>query len=460
MVMNNYLLVIGAGPKALAIHAKARVLHDMGRRAPHVIIIEKSHIGANWSGDAGYTDGLQEVVTPADNDLGFPYGSRSSFGLEVEQAMAKYSWHAFQIAQRRLAKWIIGGRKNIAHADLASYLCWVAKCTYPDIRFGEVIANGIRCNGKEWIVQYLPKGEKRLETLRGSGLVVTGPGEPRKLAGHQVPHSDVSNSRSFWERGVQKNLADVTDGHIAVVGAGDTAASAVVTLLRKLPQTNGVTIHLFCGSSDPLARLRHESTDHLYAYPGDWPAWPAASRMKFLNSTQRGVFSTPLMDEIHKAKEKGVVVYKHGFVWRADLAEDAEKPLIELRLTRGDRRKKLYLEPVRTKFRRVVVAIGFKRYSFEDWFEGGEVFGPRRFKDVAEEEEVRKGEFDGWKEQFIARKIQQDLSYWNPEKKWPNAKLYLPSLAGFSCGPGFPTLGCLGDLSDRVIASHLDFVGS
>src|SRR5690606_29626910 len=34
-----------------------------------------------------------------------------------------------------------------------------------------------------------------------------------------------------------------------------------------------------------------------------------------------------------------------------------------------------------------------------------------------------------------------------------DAKLYLPNLAGLAQGPGFPNLSCLGQLSDRVLAT-------
>lgn len=132
--MNRTLLVVGAGPKALAIHVKASVLRKLDRDAPNVVIIEKEkdHIGANWAGSVGYTDGKRELVTPPEKELGFPY--RSRFGREVDQCMARYSWHAFQISERKLARWIHHNRPRISHADLAAYLQWVGDQTLADIR--------------------------------------------------------------------------------------------------------------------------------------------------------------------------------------------------------------------------------------------------------------------------------------------------------------------------------------
>jgi mycobactin lysine-N-oxygenase len=39
-------------------------------------------------------------------------------------------------------------------------------------------------------------------------------------------------------------------------------------------------------------------------------------------------------------------------------------------------------------------------------------------------------------------------------------RLHLPMLAGLAQGPGFPNLSCLGLLSDRVLRSYVDGLGS
>ena len=51
------LAVIGGGPKAAALTAKAKVLRDTGRLNVQVTIFEPDGIGAYWRGRAGYTDG-------------------------------------------------------------------------------------------------------------------------------------------------------------------------------------------------------------------------------------------------------------------------------------------------------------------------------------------------------------------------------------------------------------------
>lgn len=441
--MNKNLLIIGAGPKALAIHTKACVLREIGRDAPNIIIVEKSQIGANWSGGHGYTDGRREVVTPADKDLGYPY--RSTFGSEIDRRMIRFSWHAFQVARGSFAKWIDDDRPSISHRDLAQYLAWAADQSHADVRVGSV-KTGIRCEGNEWIVPYVPLGRKDPVVIRASGLVITGPGKARSLPGRQSKHACISDSESFWLDGVQENLRDVEDGHIAIVGAGDTAAAAVVTLLEVLPRPNKVKIHVYCGGGIPFSRNDSRGEDKFSSNPGMWETYEKKFRLEFLGRTQRGVFSRSLKAIIDAAENEGTVIYEQGFVWDAE----GHGKKIRLTLNKGSA---LLPKPERIEslhFRRVVVATGFKRYGFEDWFDTSEIFGPR-----ACPPDTAPGNYDPWRESLIADQIKSDLSYFNTNTGFPNAKLYLPTFSGLNCGPGFQTLGCLGLVSDRIIESHL-----
>jgi hypothetical protein len=88
------LAVIGAGPKGIAIAAKARALTAAGLPAPRVVLIEPGPVAGNWTGHQGYTSGLLPLGTPPEKDVGYPYadswGPRSA---AVTAAMADYSWH-------------------------------------------------------------------------------------------------------------------------------------------------------------------------------------------------------------------------------------------------------------------------------------------------------------------------------------------------------------------------------
>jgi mycobactin lysine-N-oxygenase len=65
------LAVVGAGPKGIAIAAKARALAAAGLSAPRVVLVDKGPVAGNWSGRQGYTSGLlplgtNEAVTSSD----------------------------------------------------------------------------------------------------------------------------------------------------------------------------------------------------------------------------------------------------------------------------------------------------------------------------------------------------------------------------------------------------------
>jgi len=67
------LAVVGAGPKGIAIAAKARALAAVGLPAPRVLLIDRGPVAGNWMGDQGYTSGLLPLSTPPEKDVGYPY---------------------------------------------------------------------------------------------------------------------------------------------------------------------------------------------------------------------------------------------------------------------------------------------------------------------------------------------------------------------------------------------------
>ena len=67
------LAVVGAGPKGIAIAAKARALATAGLDPPRVLLIDRGPVAGNWTGQQGYTNGLLPLGTPPEKDVGFPY---------------------------------------------------------------------------------------------------------------------------------------------------------------------------------------------------------------------------------------------------------------------------------------------------------------------------------------------------------------------------------------------------
>src|SRR5690242_609813 len=69
------LLIIGAGPKGIALAAKRAALLRVGLSAPRIVIVDYKGVVANWSGQFGFTDGRQLLGTRPEKDIGFPYAS-------------------------------------------------------------------------------------------------------------------------------------------------------------------------------------------------------------------------------------------------------------------------------------------------------------------------------------------------------------------------------------------------
>jgi mycobactin lysine-N-oxygenase len=84
---------VGAGPKGIAIAAKARALAAAGLPAPRVVLVDRGAAAGNWSGRQGYTSGLLPLGTPPEKDVGYPYTeSWGDASADVIAAMAACSW--------------------------------------------------------------------------------------------------------------------------------------------------------------------------------------------------------------------------------------------------------------------------------------------------------------------------------------------------------------------------------
>src|SRR5881396_2777371 len=95
------LLVLGAGPKAIAIAAKRYMLAKLGYRVPHVCVIDRRGVATHWTGKAGFTDGHQFLGTRPEKDIGFPYLSAcwgdKALSKAVAQEILHLSWHGYLI---------------------------------------------------------------------------------------------------------------------------------------------------------------------------------------------------------------------------------------------------------------------------------------------------------------------------------------------------------------------------
>jgi mycobactin lysine-N-oxygenase len=142
------LAVIGAGPKGIAIAAKARAVAAAGLNAPRVVLIDRAAVAGNWSGRQGYTSGLLPLGTPPEKDVGYPYAD--SWGAAtpaVTAAMADYSWQRHLIRHGTYADWVDRGRLRPTHRQWSSYLREVAERADAEIIAGEVV--GLEAAGRD-----------------------------------------------------------------------------------------------------------------------------------------------------------------------------------------------------------------------------------------------------------------------------------------------------------------------
>jgi mycobactin lysine-N-oxygenase len=404
------LVVIGAGPKGIAIAAKARALAAVGLEAPEVVLVDRGAVAGNWSGRQGYTSGLLPLGTAPEKDVGFPYAE--SWGVAssaVTAAMGEFSWQRHLIAHGVYSDWVDRGRLRPTHRQWSAYLREVAEQAEAEIVAGEVV--GLEVDSERWRLT-LESGEVR----SADGVVFTGAGPPITVAGQPEQHPRLFDGRSYWlhERTPRKHLAE----SVCVIGSGETAASIVISLLKKSHKRSTVDVL----TSRGVLYSRGESYDEnrFYSDPGDWPRLAESHRREFLERTDRGVFSLHAEATLNQSR---------GFrtlAGRAAAIEARERQVV-VTIEYGDQ-----LE--RVAYDLVVVAIGFDAR----WFRAllGDEARNRLESALAGAE--------------LERRIDVDLSI-----AGLSPPLHLPVLAGLAQGPGFPNLSCLGLLSDRILRRYV-----
>jgi len=172
------VIVVGGGPKACALAAKAAVLSDLGMKHPKITIVEKVGPGAHWGGRVGFTDGVQELCTPMLRDVGFPYADLAS--SEADQKMLAYSWASFLVSGNghfTYSDWVSSGCGQASHSHFSEYLEWVLQKASlsgsVEVCEGEVTGIDFDRSTGHWSVDY--EGHSAdIVTLTAESVVVTG----------------------------------------------------------------------------------------------------------------------------------------------------------------------------------------------------------------------------------------------------------------------------------------------
>jgi mycobactin lysine-N-oxygenase len=402
--------VVGAGPKGIAIAAKARALAAAGLPAPRVVLVDRDEVAGNWSGRQGYTSGLLPLGTPPEKDVGYPYAaSWGDASADVVAAMAEYSWQRHLIRHGAYSDWVDRGRIRPTHRQWSVYLREVAEAAEAEVVRGAVTC--LEVAGRDRWKVTLEAGA----AIAADGVVMTGAGPVITVPGQPRDHPRVLDGRTYWL--AAHELLRERALNVCVVGSGETAASVVIDLVKRCHKHS--TIDVLTARGVLYSRGESYDENRFYSDPGQWQRLAEAHRREFLERTDRGVFSLQAEASLNQAR---------GFrtlAGRAAAVETREHDVI-VTIAYGDERE-------RVAYDAVVVAIGFDGR----WFEA--LLGEdacTRYRDA-----LGGGQLE--------RMIGADLSVAGLVPP-----LHLPVMAGLAQGPGFPNLSCLGLLSDRILRRY------
>lgn len=405
------LLVLGAGPKGVAVAAKARAMADLGLPAPRVVLIDEHAVGANWLSVGGWTDGRHRLGTSPEKDVGFPYrnGPDRAHATAVNRRMLDYSWMSFLVEHQTYTEWIDRGRPHPHHHVWARYLEWVARRAQTDVMIGRVTE--IDADDDGWRLTLTAADGGRHE-VTGDGLMITGPGSSAET---MLDHPRMLSVARFWELSAAREIP--ASSRAAVIGGGETAGSA----LDELARHDVMTISAISPGATIYTRGESYFENAMFSDPTGWPALSAAERRDVIRRTDRGVFSVRVQENL---LEDNRIHHMQGRVTGARDVGDS----IRLTLENPGRPVSEHV------FDLVVDATGGRPLWFLELFAPGaadllELALRTRPTAVAAE-----------------NAIGHDLAV-----EGMDPPLYLPNLAGLAQGPGFPNLSCLGELSNRVL---------
>lgn len=407
------LVIIGGGPKAMSVAAKAHVLASLGLPAPHVTVIEPTAIGGNWLPSGGWTDGRHRLGTSPEKDVGFPYHStvHRPRNADVNAAMQQFSWTSFLVERGTYAEWVDRGRPSPEHNLWAKYLQWVGRKVAVDTIAARAESIGI--DGRRWQVR-VAAADGTTNVVEADRLMMTGPGSSDQV---MARHPKVLSIAEFWRRAGSSELPAST--RAAVIGGGETAGSALDELIRH----DILTVSVISPGATIYTRGESYFENSLYSTPVKWRTLSVPERRDVVRRTDRGVFSVRVQESLLSDER---VAHLQGRV--VQVTPDGDGVSLTLRNEfRPDQQHSFDL---------VIDAVGGKPLWFFNLFDDH----------ATDQVELCLG--GPITQERVEAAIGHDLSL-----EGLPARLHLPNLSALAQGPGFPNLSCLGELSDRVLAS-------
>lgn len=431
--MTKSLALIGGGPKAVAIAAKAKVLRTQGREEVKVTIFEKTSIGANWAGMTGYTDGIQRLCTPAERDLGFPYDTGLYDRGIAERMFAEFSWGAFLVADAGaapfkggLSDWINRGRLPPTHAEFARYLQWAQARSESSLNIGEVTEVKPRRDNDSWNVHYTNAAGRSQRTGPFDGVVFTGPGPSQARLTSHLTDPRVVDGAAFWiNPETFAARANGTDDPVVIIGAGGTAAAIAAWFVKKEPQR---TLIILGDQAALFTRSDSFFESQMFNDEDIWERLDQAVRDEFTRRLNRGVVWATVSDELARSTK---VRLEPGRASKVII--DPNPPHdIDVDYVNGAGTQTAHASLV-------IDASGFDAWWFRRLLPQTLLEKMEGVDDDATSG-LRKGLIAGMKDDFTLLHE-------------PAGRLHAPMLSQ-SIGPGFSTLMVLGAMSERILKPY------
>ena len=302
------LVVIGAGPKAAAIAAKAHVINELGLGPIRVTLVERREVAASWTGRNGFTSGREVLGTRPEKDVGFPYQSSSRLGTNgqaIDAAMLRFSWQNYLVQIGEYRRWVDAGAAAPTHRELAQYLTWVVSRATLGVTLKMATVSRVNLDDEGWRLDCEPAGGRK-EILRAErGLVLTGPGVPRS-----IPFAEDVGHRIITPAMKQTELASiylVPTSRVCIIGSGESAASIALWLVRRFGDDLELT---FVAPTLPYSRAESFLENSIYSEPQlvDWGHLPESHRQEFVRRTDRGVMSPTALAELARHRKISFVV--------------------------------------------------------------------------------------------------------------------------------------------------------
>ncbi|MEO7084788.1 MAG: SidA/IucD/PvdA family monooxygenase [Gemmatimonadaceae bacterium] len=420
------LVVIGAGPKAAAIAAKAHVLNELGHGPVRVGILEQHEAAAAWTGRNGFTTGAERLGTRPEKDVGFPYQSGRELGVEgreIDAMMFLFSWQSYLVGLGEYRHWVDAGAPCPQHREVARYYAWVLSqaTNGVNLRLGKVTGVALRPNG--WVVTSENANGIRETSLAERGVVLTGPGKPRQLScAPDVADRVITPAMTL----AQLRASGVSvDSKICIAGSGESAVTLALLLIDEF----GDDIDLaFVTPSLPQSRAESFLENAVYSNPQsvDWQSLPESERLEFIRRSDRGVMSPDAVAHLSHHRKLRFVVGRAGHVERSPSGR-AWVGIVKPN------------ETVHHEFDVVANCTGSSPLATLTDLLGNDIGGVERRVGLALNDEIA-----------VRSALDENLAL-----RGLAPKLHLPAIAGLLHGPGLANLSCLGTLSDRILGAYL-----